>query len=93
MNKVVLDHYPAANLPEDVRRGLDEADEVRVTIETFSADRLGPEQQSDKAPVPKPGLFSKYRHLAKARFSSLEEINMIQYPRRVRHSHRTLPLA
>ncbi|WP_159730743.1 hypothetical protein [Methylosinus sp. Ce-a6] len=34
MNKIVRRHYPAANLPEDLRRELDGARDVTITIET-----------------------------------------------------------
>ena len=33
MNKVVREHYPAARLPEDLRRGFGDGVEVRVVIE------------------------------------------------------------
>ena len=32
MNKIVREHYPVANLPEDLREGLDPAAEVTVTL-------------------------------------------------------------
>lgn len=34
MNKIVRRHCPAANLPEDLRRELDGARDVAITIET-----------------------------------------------------------
>jgi len=33
MNKIVRDHYPVANLPEDLREGFGAGDTVRVVIE------------------------------------------------------------
>ena len=33
MNKIVRDHYPVANLPEDLREGFGANDTVRVVIE------------------------------------------------------------
>jgi hypothetical protein len=32
MNKIVREHYPAANLPEDLRAGVDPSARVTVTI-------------------------------------------------------------
>ena len=37
MNKIVKEHYPAANLPEDLREGLDPQQRVTVTIATEDA--------------------------------------------------------
>jgi hypothetical protein len=33
MNKIVRDHYPVANLPEDLREGLGDVATVRVVVE------------------------------------------------------------
>jgi hypothetical protein len=32
MNKIIREHYPAANLPEDLRIGVDPSSRVTVTI-------------------------------------------------------------
>ncbi len=37
MNKIVRDHYPVANLPEDLREGLAVGGTVRVVIEEATA--------------------------------------------------------
>ncbi len=71
MNKIVLDHYPTSKLPEDMRQGLDDVGEVRVTIEASPRAEQPPADVS----VPAPGRFSKYRYLAKGRFSSADEVN------------------
>jgi hypothetical protein len=44
MNKIVREHYPAANLPEDLRIGVDRGARVTVTI-TFE------EQRPERAPT------------------------------------------
>jgi len=44
MNKIVREHYPAANLPEDLRIGVDPSTRVTVTI------TLG-EQRPERAPT------------------------------------------
>lgn len=33
MNKIVVEHYPVARLPEELREGLDDVGSVRVTVE------------------------------------------------------------
>lgn len=33
MNKIVLEHYPASKLPEELRKGFDDRASVRVTVE------------------------------------------------------------
>ncbi|MBO9192614.1 hypothetical protein J5277_00705 [Rhizobium sp. 16-449-1b] len=33
MNKIVRDHYPVANLPEDLREGLGDVATVRIVVE------------------------------------------------------------
>jgi hypothetical protein len=45
MNRIIREHYPAANLPEDLREGLDQDATVRVVVEV-EADRpsLDPER-------------------------------------------------
>ena len=34
MNKIVVEHYPVLQLPEDLREGLKPTGSVRVTVET-----------------------------------------------------------
>ncbi|MGV8937903.1 MAG: hypothetical protein ACOH2J_12330 [Allorhizobium sp.] len=41
MNKIVRDHYPVANLPEDLREGLDNKTTVRIVIELESEQPHG----------------------------------------------------
>jgi hypothetical protein len=41
MNKIVRRHYPAENLPEDLRRDLAGARDVTITIETEEDDQAG----------------------------------------------------
>lgn len=37
MNRIVREHYPVANLPEDLREGLDAGAMVRVVVEVAPA--------------------------------------------------------
>ena len=43
MNRIVREHYPAANLPEDLREGLDQNATVRVVVEV---ETLAPDSRS-----------------------------------------------
>lgn len=39
MNKIVRRHYPAANLPDDLRREVGNVEDVTITIETEAENR------------------------------------------------------
>jgi hypothetical protein len=62
MNKIVKEHYPAAKLPEDLREGLDPAQNVTVTIAT--------EDATPEKPLSLKELFAMRR----PPYRSLEEI-------------------
>ncbi len=47
MNKIVREHYPVANLPEDLREGLETGATVRVVLEVEDNARTIP---SDRYP-------------------------------------------
>ena len=70
MNRLVREHYPVSKLPEDLREGLSGPEDVTVTVEvkasTPAPDRNG---NQDSGPI------SRYRHLARPRFTSGEEID------------------
>jgi hypothetical protein len=66
MNRIVKEHYPVANLPEDLRQGLDPSEEVRVIVEVAGRD---------EAQVPRSGWFEPPE-----RIMSLEEIFALREP-------------
>ncbi len=70
MNKIIKEHYPAAKLPEDLREGLDPAQEVRVTIEPASAIQAANEEEEVLA-----GWFRRPDHVL-----SLEEMFALRQP-------------
>ncbi len=72
MNRIVRDHYPVSKLPEDLHEGFgpDDASEVRVTIEVLRPA----EPSASDVPVPKPDLFSQFKHLRRSNYSSMKEI-------------------
>lgn len=71
MNRIVREHYPVSKLPEDLQKEFPGQDEVMLTIEVpvpSKKDRDGPDPPFGW------GGFSRYRHLAKARYSSSEQV-------------------
>jgi hypothetical protein len=64
MNRIVREHYPAAKLPDDLRDEIGAGKRVTITIEVESADS---DAHDD--------WFSKYEHIRRANYHSLEEIN------------------
>ena len=50
MNKLVREHYPVSDLPEDLREGFENGSDVTITVET------GPRQQD---PVERPASVAQ----------------------------------
>lgn len=78
MNKIVREHYPVANLPEDLREGLEKDAMVRVVVELESraADNRSPFEIAMSAKPIKPEELMEIRRriLADGRPSvSMEE--------------------
>lgn len=69
MNKIIKEHYPVAKLPEDLRDGLNPAQEVRITIEIASDIQAASEEKT---------LPSWFRRLD--RVLSVEEIFTLRRP-------------
>jgi hypothetical protein len=64
MNRIVREHYPAAKLPDDLRDEIGAEKRVTITIEIESA---GSDARND--------WYSKYQHIRRTNFHSLEEVN------------------
>ncbi len=47
MNKIVLEHYPASKLPEDLRGSIAKNASVKITVEEESRKPLGREELLD----------------------------------------------
>lgn len=83
MNRIVREHYPVSKLPEDLREGFEGQAEVRVTVDAVanpSADVLvskrapsnaGGEDLSAARSVP--GPFSRFRHVHRANYATIED--------------------
>ncbi|AZG76069.1 hypothetical protein [Methylocystis rosea] len=69
MNRIVREHYPAANLPDDLRNEIGAEKRVTITIEVESVG------SSSEATGSADDWFSKYEHIRRATFHSLEEVN------------------
>ena len=51
MNKIVRDHYPVANLPEDLREGFSPTGTVRVVIEIEDRGAVSDLFQPERKPM------------------------------------------
>jgi hypothetical protein len=80
MNKIVLEHYPVSQLPEDLRDKVGEADEVTLTIEAGEKAATRPENLGD--------WFAKYQHIHCKNFRDSEEVNEWVRSLRDEWSHR-----
>jgi hypothetical protein len=67
MNKIVREHYPAAKLPEDLRREIGAGKRVTITIEV--------EDDANEKKRSGDDWFSRYEHLRRGTFHSLDEVN------------------
>lgn len=65
MNKVIRRHYPAAKLPEELRNEIAAGKTVTVTIEV--EDESARRSQFD--------WFSRFEHLRRNNFGSVEEVD------------------
>lgn len=69
MNRIVREHYPAAKLPEDLRDEIGPGKQVTITIEVESPDSNSESTESRN------DWFSKYEHIHRSNFHSLDEVN------------------
>ncbi len=79
MNRLVREHYPVSKLPEDLREGFEAESNVRVTVDVepnaSGEQSAAREADAESEIVPKPGLFSKFRHLRRVNFESDEDVD------------------
>ena len=69
MNRLVREYYPVSKLPGDLREGFEGDRDVTVIVEASAPS------EEDRESAGEPGSIWRYRHLAKSRFTSDEEIN------------------
>ncbi|MGE0501215.1 MAG: hypothetical protein AB7O76_09735 [Rhizobiaceae bacterium] len=55
MNRIVLEHYPASRLPEELREGIEAGASVRVTVE----------EESRRPPLSREELLASLRNARK----------------------------
>ncbi|MEF3365483.1 hypothetical protein V3H18_02930 [Methylocystis sp. 9N] len=82
MNRIVREHYPAAKLPDDLRDEIGAEKRVTITIEVEDT-RSGSEAAESRG-----DWFSKYEHIRRATFHSLEEVNDYVHGLRDEWGHR-----
>lgn len=77
MNRIVKEHYPAENLPEDLREGLSPGERVRITIESEPTGNLSEEADLARLLDRPEHVLSLEEMLAMRRpvYSSIDEIN------------------
>ena len=64
MNKIVLEHYPASKLPEDLREGIAPGASVRITVE----------EETTQKPMGREALLKSFRDArAEAKGVTLQE--------------------
>jgi len=68
--KIVIEHYPVERLPEELRRGLEAGQSVRVTVE----------QPTEDAPTPRPSppLSSYFGKLERVHADPVEDIRKLR---------------
>lgn len=79
MNKLVREHYPVSNLPEDLREGFETGAVVRITIDTDLAkveptDRAGRAMTPDES-VDSAELIRRWKAVRRINFASDEEVD------------------
>ena len=72
MNKLVREHYPVSNLPEDLREGLDGKGEVTVTIETHPASDPAKDRSERDATE---SWVERGKRVRQANFASSEDVD------------------
>ncbi len=68
MGRIVREHYPVDNLPDDLRQGLALGGDVRVTVEQV-------EREGRTALNGRFGHFSRFRPVARSTFASPAEVD------------------
>ena len=81
MNRIVRERYPVAQLPEDLRVGLENYEVVNIVLQ-LSDQPVAPtgcETQTTShrkdAAENVGGQFSRFKHLRRANYSSADEVN------------------
>ena len=68
MNRLVREHYPVSQLPEDLREGFEGQTDVRVTIDVAARPGEPPEPASG-------GFFERHKHVRQSNFTSGEDVD------------------
>ena len=68
MNRLVREHYPVSQLPEDLREGFEGQTDVRVTIDEAEAG------SKIASPGGEAGHFGRFKHLSRSNFADMDEV-------------------
>lgn len=63
MNKIVREHYPVANLPEDLREGLERDATVKIVVEVEERRKRDDLGMAERKPIPAKDLMELRRRL------------------------------
>lgn len=97
MNRIVRRHYPVAKLPDDLRSEFSEEQQVTLIIETDTSPEIAAEvEKTDQSAAStneadagsQGGQFSRYKHLRRATYKSIDEINQYVAELRGEWTHR-----
>ena len=78
MNKIVRDHYPVANLPEDLREGFAADETVRVVIEMEDQSALTDTQRKPMTGKDAVEAIRRYKALGRPSVSPEEAVARIR---------------
>ena len=78
MNKIVRDHYPVANLPEDLREGFGAGDTVRVVIEMEDKNGVDDSQRKPMTGKEAAEAIRRYKALGRPSVSPEEAVARIR---------------
>lgn len=78
MNRIVREHYPVSNLPEDLQKEFPGQDEVTLVLEAPVSSEQAREDALALAEIRKTGIrggdFSRFKHLRRSNFRSSDEV-------------------
>jgi hypothetical protein len=83
MNKIVREHYPVSQLPEDLRAAIGDAQSVTVTIQ--AEESAAPIAQQ---PATSEDWYTRYKHIRRNNYKTTGEVNEWVSSLRDEWSHR-----
>jgi hypothetical protein len=75
VNRIIREHYPVSNLPEDLRKGLAKDRPVSIVIVQDELSPLPSSPENATGDPIKGGDFTRLRHLRRESYSSSAEVD------------------